>query len=198
MSVQIGINPLTWTNDDMPWLGAEVPLEICLREARAAGYTGIELGNKFPRSAERLGPILRDADLKLVSGWHSVKLLERSVDEEIESIKPHLELLASQGSSVVILAEVSGSIHGDRGIPCSRRPRIAAKHWDAFCDRLTRLAEFCAGQGLSTAYHHHMGTVIQSEEDIGLADDGDRQRTRSAVGHRSYHFRRRRLPACNR
>ncbi len=93
MSVRIGINPLTWTNDDMPWLGAEVSLETCLEQARDAGYAGIELGNKFPRSAEKLGPILSSHHLDLVSGWHSTHLLTRSAAEEIESIKAHIDLL---------------------------------------------------------------------------------------------------------
>ena len=58
MTVQIGINPLTWSNDDMPALGADIPLEVCLSEARQAGYAGIELGHKFPRDAATLRPLL--------------------------------------------------------------------------------------------------------------------------------------------
>ena len=49
MTVWLGINPITWTNDDMPELGSDIPLEICLSEAREAGYSGTELGGKFPR-----------------------------------------------------------------------------------------------------------------------------------------------------
>ena len=77
MKVRLGINPLTWTNDDLPSLGAETSLETCLREAREAGFTGVELGNKFPREAGVLRPILQHYDLQLVSGWYSGRLLER-------------------------------------------------------------------------------------------------------------------------
>ncbi len=70
MSVQLGINPLTWTNDDLPSLGAETPLETCLSEGKEAGFAGFELGNKFPREARLLGPILQRHDLQLVSGWY--------------------------------------------------------------------------------------------------------------------------------
>ena len=59
MTVRIGVNPLTWSNDDLPSLGAENSLETCLTEARAAGYAGVELGNKFPRDAAKLRPILK-------------------------------------------------------------------------------------------------------------------------------------------
>ena len=58
MTVRIGINPITWTNDDVPDLGGETPLETCLAETAEAGYLGTELGGKFPRDPEVLGPIL--------------------------------------------------------------------------------------------------------------------------------------------
>ena len=59
MSIRIGINPLTWTNDDLPALGDDISLETCLAEAAAAGYAGVELGRKFPREADALGKVLR-------------------------------------------------------------------------------------------------------------------------------------------
>lgn len=98
MAIQLGINPLTWTNDDLPTLGAETPLETCLTEGRQAGFAGFELGNKFPRKAEILGPILEKHDLKLVSGWYSGELLTRSVEEEIEAVQGHLALLRDLGA----------------------------------------------------------------------------------------------------
>lgn len=93
MSVQLGINPLTWTNDDLPSLGAETSLETCLSEGKEAGFAGFELGNKFPREARLLGPILQRHDLQLVSGWYSGRLLERSVEDEIAAVQSHLTLL---------------------------------------------------------------------------------------------------------
>ena len=45
MRLRIGINPLTWSNDDMPELGGGTPLETCRAEAREAGYEGIERGH---------------------------------------------------------------------------------------------------------------------------------------------------------
>ena len=86
MALRLGINPLTWTNDDMPELGGETPLEVCLAEAREAGYEGIEMGRKFPRRAADLGPILARHGLALVSGWYSAELLTRSVADEIAAV----------------------------------------------------------------------------------------------------------------
>jgi inosose dehydratase len=164
--VRIGINPLTWTNDDLPELGDNNSLESCLSEAKLAGYEGVELGRKFPRDAKVLGPILKQHALNLVSGWYSARLLERSVEDEIKAMRPHQELLTSLGSIVMVFAEVSRCVHGDRSIPLSKRPRLAENEWKPFCQRLDEIAEYLKNQGLKLAYHHHMGTVIQAEDEV--------------------------------
>jgi inosose dehydratase len=166
MGVRIGINPLTWSNDDMPELGGETPLEICLSEATEAGYAGIELGNKFPRRADTLKPILARHGLALVSGWYSGRLLSRGVAEEKQAIEDHLSLLAAMGCEVMVFAEVSGCIHGERQTPLSHRPVLASGDWPAFGVRLTEMAKYLAGRGLRMAFHHHMGTVVQSADDV--------------------------------
>jgi inosose dehydratase len=58
MPVRLGISPIGWSNDDLPKLGSDIPLETCLAEAGLAGFSGIELGNKFPRDPAILRPIL--------------------------------------------------------------------------------------------------------------------------------------------
>ena len=58
MTIRIGANPIGWSNDDMQEIGGWIPLEQCLSEAKAAGFEGMELGNKFPREAAKLRPIL--------------------------------------------------------------------------------------------------------------------------------------------
>jgi inosose dehydratase len=107
MNVRLGINPLTWSNDDMPWLGADVPLETCLAEAAEAGYAGVELGNKFPRDVATLGPLLARHGLALVSGWYSLRLLERDVDAEWAAMQPHFELLRALGCAVMVCCDRS-------------------------------------------------------------------------------------------
>lgn len=166
MSVRIGINPLTWTNDDMPALGADTPLEVCLSEGKEAGYAGFELGQKFPRTPEILGPILDNHGLSLVSGWYSSNLLERSVDDEIEAMQPHLHLLKTLGATAMVFCETSRCVHGEMETPVRNRPQMSAAEWPVFLERLNEVAEYLETQGVSMAYHHHMGTVIETETDI--------------------------------
>ncbi len=168
MTVQLGINPLTWTNDDLPSLGAETPLETCLSEGKLAGFEGFELGNKFPRQASVLGPILARYQLKLVSGWYSGELLTRSVEEEIAAVQDHLTLLRELGANVMVFCEVTDCIHGKQQVPVNQRPHFPAERWAEYGAKLTEFARYTQSQGVQIAYHHHMGTMIETEQDIDL------------------------------
>lgn len=166
MAVRIGINPLTWTNDDMPELGAETPLETCLAEGKLAGFEGFELGNKFPRVASQLGPILAKHGLALVSGWYGSRLLERDVDAEMAEAEPHIALLTALGCTVMVHAEVSRAIHGERTTPLSKRPVLSDADWALLTPRMEEFGRRLKARGLHLAYHHHMGTVIESHADV--------------------------------
>jgi myo-inosose-2 dehydratase len=171
MSIRLGANPIIWSNDDMRELGAETPLETCLAEARQIGFEGMELGHKFPRDARELAATLERFGLACVSGWYSAQLLARDAPAELACLRPHLDLLKAVGSSVLVFADVSGAIHGNFQRPLSERPRLKASEWREFGRRITELAAVTAAEGVRLAYHHHMGTVVQSQEDIDTLMD---------------------------
>jgi inosose dehydratase len=166
MAVRLGINPITWTNDDMPELGGAIPLGQCLSEAHAAGFSGIELGGKFPRDAAVLRPLLAKHDLALVSGWYSAHLQRRSAAEEVAAVAAHLDLLAAMGCKVVVFAEGHGSTDGDPSKPLSQRPVLPDADWPAFCARLNEVAAHLRSRGVRMGFHHHMGTVVETEDEI--------------------------------
>lgn len=164
--VRLGTNPIGWSNDDLPELGGETPLATCLSEAAAAGFTGIEKGNKFPNDAAALQAVLREHGLALVSGWYGAELRVRTVEQEIEAMRRHLDLLLACGSKVMVFAEVSGSVQGQRGVAVGERPVMTETEWAPFLERVSQLGEWMAGQGVAIAFHHHMGTVIETAADI--------------------------------
>jgi inosose dehydratase len=171
MSIRLGANPIIWSNDDMRELGAETPLETCLAEARQIGFEGMELGHKFPRDPVELAATLERFGLACASGWYSAQLLARDAGAELASLRPHLDLLKAVGSPVLVFADVSGAIHGNFQRPLSERPRLKASEWREFGRRLTEVAAVTAAEGVRLAYHHHMGTVVQSQEDIDTLMD---------------------------
>ena len=188
MPVRLGISPIGWSNDDLPELGGDTRLDSCLVEARAAGYEGIELGRKFPRDPAVLRQILERFGLALISGWYSGRLLERSVRAEIAAIEPHCSLLVAMGCAVLVYAETSGSIAGDRHHPLSGRPRLGASDWHYFGARLTELADHLSACGIALVYHHHMGTVVESEAEIDrlMAVTGDKVGLLLDTGHAAF------------
>jgi inosose dehydratase len=166
MSCPIGINPLTWTNDDMPELGGETPLATCLSEAKRAGYDGVELGNKFPREAAKLAPIMAAHGLRIASGWYSANLLARDVDAEMAAMRPHLELLLAMGCKAMVFAETTGCVHGDRTAKLAARRKLTDGEMRMLGTRMTELGMLMEARGIKLAYHHHMGTVIETEAEI--------------------------------
>ncbi|TGQ31046.1 MULTISPECIES: myo-inosose-2 dehydratase [unclassified Mesorhizobium] len=175
MAVRIGINPITWTNDDVPELGGDTPLETCLSETRQAGYAGTELGGKFPRESKALAAVLQPYNLALVSGWYDGRICEKEVEEEFDAILPHLTLLRDLGAKHVVYADTSRGRHGAIHDPISQRPKLADDEWKAYGAKITRLAERFADFGVGMAFHHHMGTIIETDEEIGrlMAGSGE-------------------------
>ena len=163
--MKIGINPLSWSNDDLPSLGGETPLEQCLSEGKAVGYLGFELGNKFPRQPEMLHSTLSEYDLKLASGWFSGGVCRHTAQEEIERLKPHCELLSSCGANVLVYCDTTYSIQGLARTPLSQKRTLTDDQWPVFCDKLSTLAQWCQEQGVALAYHFHMGTLIQTSDE---------------------------------
>ena len=166
LDVRFGINPISWSNDDLPSLGGETPLEVALTEGRKIGYQGFELGNKFPRESNALRAVLAQHDLALVSGWYSGRLARGTVEDEIAAVGPHLALLADNGANVMVYGEVADSIQGAPQ-PLYKRPRFfTAAQWDAYADRLTRFARHTLARGVRVAYHHHMGAYVETPDDL--------------------------------
>ncbi len=166
MTIRIGANPIAWSNDDDRSLGAGISLEQCLGEAREAGFVGMELGHKFPREPEALRAALVPFGHALVSGWYSASLLTRDAAAEVAAVQDHLRLLKALGADVMVFAETSNAIHGDASIPLSRRPVLDDGAWREFGTRVTEVGDALLEAGVRLVYHHHMGTVVQSADDI--------------------------------
>jgi inosose dehydratase len=152
----------------VPELGGDTPLETCLSETRQAGYSGIELGGKFPRQSETLRPIMARHGLRLISGWYDGRCDEKEVAAEMEAIHPHLQLLKDMGCAHVVYADTSRGRHGAIWSPISQRPSLAAGEWPAYGRKLTALAERMADFGVRMAFHHHMGTIVETDAEVDL------------------------------
>ncbi len=166
MNINLGIAPIAWSNDDMPELGGDTPIETCLFEVKSVGYSGIELGGKFPRNPGTVKYLINKFNLYLPGGWYGSKLKEKSIEEEWQAMQTKIELLKFVKSSVFIFADVSGSIQKKSAAPLSVRPKLIDNEWKSYCNKITEISKRLSDVGLPMSYHSHMGTIIQSEQDI--------------------------------
>jgi inosose dehydratase len=165
--VHLGVSPLSWTNDVLPELGGDTPLETCLEEASRIGYEGVELGRKFPRESEKLSPILSSYGLRLIGGWYSGFLTEQSVEDEWKAATDHLRLLKECGSSVFVYAECGlliGKSPWDE--PLSKRPRLREIEASEYFRKLSEFAGRLKQSGFSLAYHYHLKMLVERSDEI--------------------------------
>lgn len=173
--IRIGINPISWSNDDLPSLGGETPLSTALSEGKAIGYEGFELGNKFPKDPAELRSLMAGYGLAVVSGWYSGRAAVRSAREECAAVERHLDLLAQNGCKVMVYGEVANAIQGEP-VPLYKRPRFrTSDEWKRYGDTLTEFARFTLSRGVRLAYHHHMGAYVEAPDDVDqlMAHTGD-------------------------
>ncbi|WP_102227264.1 myo-inosose-2 dehydratase [Acidimangrovimonas sediminis] len=183
--IRFGTNPIAWANDDDTSLGAHIPTDQILREAAEIGFEGIENGHRWPQDdPEALRQLLGGYGLAFVSGWHSLNLLTRPMEAEKAAIQPHLDKLRHNGCTVCIACETSNSIQG-LPVPLSESPVLGPAGMAAFGAKVEEMAAFTAAQGIDLVYHHHMGTVVETPEEIDafMAATGPATRLLFDAGH---------------
>ena len=166
MAVKIGISPIAWQNDDLPDLTAAYTMEQALREARQIGYTGIERGRRMPQDTAGLRAYLQAADIALCGGWCSGNLMVTTVAEEIEAVRQQVEQFVALKSPCLVYAECSNTVQGAIGTSVNDRPKLSRAEVTAYAAKLSELAKWMADQGMVLAYHHHMGSMIEDQDDI--------------------------------
>lgn len=183
--IRFGTNPIAWANDDDRSIGADIATDRILDEAgRQIGFDGIEGGHRWPDDPEELRATLAGHGLVYVSGWYSLNLLTQSVEEEIAAVQDHLAKLKHNGCTICIVCETSNAIHG-ANLPLGARSRLYPDEMVAYGAKLEAFAAYLAGQGITLAYHHHMGSIVESPEDIDalMAATGPATRLLFDAGH---------------
>ncbi len=166
--VKLGIAPIAWTNDDLPDLGSENTFEQCISEMALAGFTGCEVGNKYPRHDEEL--LKRRLDIRgmnIAGAWFSAFLTTKPYEETKETFIAHRDFLHRFGAKVIVVSEQGHSIQGqqDKSI-FDDKYIFNEEEWKMIAEGLNKLGALAAEKGMKVAYHHHMGTGIQTEEEV--------------------------------
>jgi inosose dehydratase len=168
MKAKLGIAPIAWWNDDLPQLSDDVSLDECLRQAREAGFTGMETGRRFPMDPTQLTPVLNKHGMSVCGGWFSGLLLDGDLQAEKERVAGQMALFKAVGAPCIVYGETAGTIQGDQSAPLSTKRRLSEDEIKAYGRKITAFAEWCAGQGMPISYHHHMAAPIETEEELDL------------------------------
>jgi inosose dehydratase len=172
MAVKIGISPIAWQNDDLPDLTAAFTMEQALKDARSIGYMGVERGRRMPHDTEGLRAYLEASDIVLCGGWCSGNLLVNDLKTEIAAVAQQVEQFAALDSPCIVYAECSNTVQGKIDVPVNNRPKISRDEIMAYGRKLGELAKWMADHGQPLAYHHHMGSIIEDEEDVNWLMEG--------------------------
>ncbi len=166
--VKLGIAPIAWTNDDMPDLGKENTFEQCVSEMALAGFTGSEVGNKYPRDTEALKKALQLRGMEICNQWFSCFLLTKPFEEVEREFRNQLSYLKTMGAKIIGVSEQSYSVQGMVDTPIFGHKYVMSdEEWEVFCKGLNRLGKIAKEEyGISLTFHHHMGTVVQDEAEV--------------------------------
>lgn len=189
--VRLGIAPIAWTNDDMPDLGKENTFEQCVSEMALAGFTGSEVGNKYPKDPAVLKKALDLRGIQICNQWFSSFILTKPMDEVEAECRSQLAFLKAMGSKIIGFSEQSYSVQGQMDTPIFDHKYVLNEiEWEQLCAGLNYLGKIAKEEyGISLTYHHHMGTVVQSAEETRRLMEGTDPRYVSLLfdsGHFAY------------
>ena len=166
--VKLGIAPIAWTNDDMPDLGKENTFEQCVSEMALAGFTGSEVGNKYPKDPEVLKKALELRGVEICNQWFSSFLITKPFEEVEKEFRAQLAFLKAMGAKVIGASEQSYSVQGQLDTPIfGHKYEMNDQEWDTFCTGMNKLGKIAKEEyGIALTFHHHMGTVVQSIAEV--------------------------------
>lgn len=166
--VKLGIAPIAWTNDDMPDLGKENTFEQCVSEMALAGFTGSEVGNKYPKDPEVLKKALELRGIEICNQWFSSFLLTKPMEEVERELRSQLGFLKAMGAKIIGASEQSYSVQGQRDTPVFGHKHVMNdKEWEQFCFGMNWLGKIAKEEyGIALTFHHHMGTVVQNPDEV--------------------------------
>ena len=123
--------------------------------------------------------------LRYAAGWHSTNVLVNDLQTEKAALQRFIDMTKAAGGDHINACECSNTVHGSDGVPVNNRPIMTDAQWEHFSKGYEALSQFAAEQGVKMGYHHHMGTIIESADDIDrfMAMAGPHTRLLLDTGH---------------
>jgi inosose dehydratase len=162
MSAKIATAPISWGVSEVPGWGVQLPPERVLAEMAELGFTATEIGADgfLPEAPADKAATLRRYGLEAIGSFVPVVMHKADVDP-LPRLERELEAYAAAGGDVLVVCAVTGL----EGYDVTREPLTDAE-WSILFGNLDRITEVAAAQGVRAALHPHVGTVVETADDV--------------------------------
>jgi inosose dehydratase len=159
--------PISWGVCEVPGWGHQLGPDRVLAEMREVGLTATEFGPDgfLPAQPDAMTQVLDHHGLQAVGGFTPL-LLHVADHDPVPEVERLLEGYAASGAGVLVLSAVTGADGYDS------RPVLDDDGWMVLLANLDRLAELAQRRGVRAVLHPHVGTMIETGEEVRQVLDG--------------------------
>lgn len=154
--------PISWGICEVPGWGVQLPVERVLSEMAAMGFPSTELGSEgyLPSSPDELCSVLEPHGLGLLAAFVPAIVHDPAeVDETLRRMTEMAELLQAVGATYFNTSPVTTWDWGPRR-------ELTAAEWDHTWTMFDRIEEITEAHGLTQVLHEHVGTIVETKEEI--------------------------------
>jgi len=176
-SSRVAAAPISWGVCEVPGWGYQLSSHRVLSEMRKLGLAATELGPDgfLPREPAAMSRVLAEHGLTAVGGFTPVLLHEPDYDP-VREVDRILDSYAATDANV-LLSAVTGRSGYDS------RPILDEDGWTTLLANLNRLSVLAAERGIRAVLHPHVGTMIQTGDEVQRVLDGSAMALCLDTGH---------------
>ena len=172
-NIKLGICPIGWRNDDIPSIGAENTFPQLLSDAALAGFKGVEMGGFFP-GPDEINYERKLRHIEIAGQWFSSFIIRDGIEKAAADFEEHCKKLQALGAHIATVSEQTYSIQQTGKNIFKDKPYFTDEEWEKVCAGLNKYGEIAKKYDVKVAYHHHLGTGIQTlAETKRLMDNTD-------------------------
>jgi inosose dehydratase len=159
--------PISWGVCEVPGWGYQLGPDRVLKEMREVGLLATELGPEgfLPSEPKAMANVLSGHGLQAVGGFTPL-LLHVASHDPVPEVERILDGYIASGAQVLVLSAVTGSAGYDA------RPELDEAGWKRLLSNLDRIAKLAADQGVRAVLHPHVGTMIETANEVQQVLDG--------------------------
>jgi len=162
MQVKIAGAPISWGVSEVPGWGFQMSPDRVLAEMHSLGLTATEFGPEgfLPSDPSQKAKFLSEHNIRAIGGFYPI-LLHDPDHDPIPSVTAELDSYEAAGAEVLVLAASTGVDGYD-----ATKPVLTSSQWATLFQNLSKVAGLANERGVKAVVHPHVGTMIETQEDI--------------------------------